>query len=384
MENSEVAERRKILREKEIPNIISEETILAIDSAQKICDQCKSLQITNESEFAQAADYLQTIKGLKNKIQGQKQAVKSRILNEIDGRFNNVEFCLGDAENCLKKLLASWNIKITKKIDDEKAEKKKKAEEETARIKKELDSEILKEQEKANALEVQKKVKIEEEKELKRKKDEEQKKALQVLNQLESQLKDAKKEIEKDPGRSDEIGKDIGNLEIQKKSVVNGVKKIGADVNNVKRQIKLISEEEIVYRNKAQKLSTEKDSVVVRPQPPSMGIPKYHGLTFANKPKYRVTDINLVPEELTEIKLNSKVNKKKLKDLVPREWLDIIIDDKAVKDTIKKFGDDILTPGIIPGIEIYEDKIVRSTSIFSDKKEKKEIKDQKTKNGMES
>lgn len=384
MENSEETERRKVLREKEISNIISEETILAIDDAQKICDQCKVLQITNESEFAQTADYLQTIKGLRNKIQGQKQAVKSRILNEIDSRFNNVEFCLDDAENCLKKLLAGWNVKITKKIEDEKAEKKKKAEEETARIQKELESEILREQEKANVLEAKKKAKIEEEKELKRKRDEEQKKALQALNQLENQLKDAKKEIKKDPNRSEEIGKEIGNLEIQKKSVVNGVKKIDVEVNNVKHEIKLISEEEMAYRNKAQKLSTEKDSVVVRPQPPSMGIPKYHGLTFANKPKYRVTDINLVPEELTEIKLNSKVNKKKLKDLVPREWLDITIDDKAVKDTMKKLGNDALIPGIIPGIEIYEDKIVRSTSIFSDKKEKKEMKEQKTKNGMES
>lgn len=378
MENSEEA--RKVLREKEISDIISEETILAIDDAQKICDQCKVLQITNESEFAQAADYLQTIKGLKNKIQGQKQAVKSRFLNEVDKGFNNVEFCLDDAEYCLKKLLAGWNVKIIKKIDDEKAEKKKKAEEEVARIKKELEAEILREQEKANVLEAQKKAKIEEEKELKRKRGEEQKKALQVLNQLENQLKDAKKEIEKDPGRSEEIGKEIGNLEIQKRSVVNDIKKIDVDVNSVKNQIKLISEEEMAYRYKAQKLTNEKDSVVVRPEPPSIGVPKHHGLTFATKLNFKVVNKRLVPEELTDIKLNDKTDKKMLKKLVPEEWLDITINEKAVKDTIKKLGNDVLILGIIPGIEIYDDKIVRSTSIFSDKKG---IKEQKTKNGME-
>lgn len=330
-------------------DVIPVEIRSIMDEIDKYLDQFKDLKIANNDDYINMDIQLKTVQSLEDKINGCNNKLLApidRLRNALVKDIDQLRGKRNYTDQCIRKTMIDWNVEMTRKRNEEKADNLKKAKEKELKLKKEMESKILAEKEKATLLESQRKAKVEEKKLLEKKKVEEQQKALQINNQIEETRKDV----------ANDSVKEIENLEIQKESITETVKKIETDILTLNGQIKLVSKEEMGAKQDAQKFIAEKDALVIAPEPPLTKVPKIKDLSFVTNLNYKVIDIDLVPLEWVDITLNEKTNKDKLVDLVPKDWLDKTIKDKAIKDALKKVGKDLK----IPGIEIFEIKNLRS------------------------
>lgn len=319
-------------------DVIPTETRSTLNEINKYLDRCRDMKIASNDDFIAMSDELKKVKSIIIKIEychGIMLKPVNGLKNKIDGVFKPISHDANYTKSCMDMLILDWKADVTRKRNEEKVENARKAKEEEDKLKKELDIQAFEEKKKADTFEIQRKAKIEDRKEFERKKIEEQRNACQITNKIEC----AKKEIEKDPSKAEDIGKEIGILERQKNIAEEVIKKIDTDVGNVKNDIKLISAEEMNRKRRAQKLITEKDALVVAPKKPlTEKVPKINGVTFAKYIKYRIIDINQVPKEYTNVS--------------------IVVDDNKVREAVRLKGMNLQ----IPGIEIYEEEIVRSSS----------------------
>lgn len=300
-------------------------------------EQHKDLKIVSKDDYIGMANKLKVVKRFSNKIEDCENGLLKPIddlRNKIIGEFRPIKQNRNYTESCMKMTMINWSAEMQRKRNEEKAEKLKKAKEEEAIIKKVLQEESIEEHTKVDLLEAQKKTEVEKRRDLEIKKIEGDKKVLQITKQI----GEAKEKVNKDSSNAEEIGKEIETLEGQKNIIEDTIKNIETDLYNVKGNIKTISKKEAVINIYARKLAVEKDALVIAPgQPLTERVPKVNGIVYAKLLKYRITDINLVPKEWTNVV--------------------ITVDDKKVREALRLKGKNLN----IPGIDVYEEDSLRSS-----------------------
>lgn len=311
---------------------------LAVNNMNIWFEQCKDLRIVSSNDYTIMSDRLKITKGFENDICNYKHEMLKPVDNlkdKIIGELTPIEQNCNHTISCMKMLMINWSAEVKRKRNDEKAEKLRKAKEEEVTIKQVLEKDATKEQKKADLLEAHRKIEVEKRKDLEIKKIEEERNICQIVKQID----ETKEKIDKDPSNTEYIEKEIDILERQKSAIDDTIKNIVTDLGNVNNNIMSISKEETAIKINVRKLVVEKDALIIAPGLLlTEKVPKINGIVHAKLLKYRTIDINLVPQEWTKVV--------------------ITVDDKKVREAIKLKGKNLK----IPGIEVYEEDSLRSSS----------------------
>lgn len=325
-----------------------------LDGISAHLDQCHCTKIENNRDYARCSNSYETIRRydrtlveLKKNVLRPIKKLENKVLAEINPVINK----RAEKEVEYKKSIITYKQNMEVQIAQEKAENAKKAKEAADGKRKEMEDEIARKKKVVDEIDTRMKVELDKKKAM----EQEKLKKDETIVQIDREIEIIKMEIDTNPDKKDEIDKKIGNLELQRKTVAEDIKKTDVELADQTAKVKSVSTEAINMIKDIKEIAMEKESVVVAAEPPSTELPPIQNLVFSSHIKHKLIDMEKVPTGYKKIELNDRVNKSKLLELIPKEWLNIDLDNDAIKDVIKKWKKDGIPiySDSIPGIELY-------------------------------
>lgn len=323
--------------------IVGSKDILPISSRKFIDDVSKLLDryddktvITNNEEFAEIQNDRVDIRKIGERIKDHKKILTAPLhglIHGVDDQFRPAEQKYNVKKTNTDVLITSWASEYRKKIEEDKAEKLKKAEEMKIAIKQQNDVDIADAKIKTDVFLYKRKDEMEEKRKLETKKIE---KEIEI-RQISRQLEEKKEEISHiESSKTEEYESVIRALEVQKNVVGDELQDINIKIEHKITELRDIRDNEICEITKLKDLEINNQSIVVIPEPSIEEPPKISGLTIAKYLDFELVDLSTVPKEWTETV--------------------ITLNEGKVRKALKLYGLGLS----IPGIRFFEKDVVRS------------------------
>lgn len=308
-----------------------------IDVIKKFLEECKKADIKNNDDYINVADKIKTVKSVRNRLIGHENTCLKPVNDlaiKLVGEFDPLRNGCDEVEHYLKNISVSFDTETENRRRVEKIEAEKRRKEKQDKQDKEIEAEKLKKEKEAEELRKQKEAEIKKKEELERKIVEKEKEVICVAKKIEC----VKKEIVSKPDDAKKLEDEVKALSEKKDAVTETIEKINKCVDDKCEAINIIAAEEMATKKKVSALIIEKNSKKVPLEKLATAkIPKIDGTNIARYVKYKCVNLAIVPKEYV--------------------IMTIVLDEKKVRETVKLEGMNTK----IPGIEVYEEKIMRST-----------------------
>ncbi len=306
--------------------IIPTETMKFISNVNKFHNKLDDLSINSEEEGILRSEQLKKINGvdveLEKYIKKTLKPVKD-LEEEIMSAFRPVLQKNADKKAIIKGTIVNWTQKAKQRIEEDRAIKEKAARELEATRKKQKEKEILDAQREWEKSEQERLDKIKERQTAERERIEKERQITSIQNKIEK-IKNNKEELDQE-----EVNKTLGEL----KDATDEYKKIEVEIIKTKEIVRAASNDALIAKGTVQLLKQEKEAIIIAPEP-VIELIKVDGVNVATYNKWKVDNI----------------------DIVPDEWVNRVINKEKVNKAFK------LDPELeIPGILRYEEQIVRAS-----------------------
>lgn len=310
--------------------VATENTLTAIEIDTDIFLETQ-IKVENAADYDTGVRAIRTLKSNLGIVKVEKNNLREpakTIDSAIVDRFNPLEQKIERAINLQKDANTEFKVKHDRALEEERAEKQKKADEEAAKVKKAMKDVAEENKKKKELLVEQRKAEQEKEKSLERERIEKQKAARILAQQKKDE--EAKKAITVDPVEMKKIEQQIVKICEEKNAVDEIVKKIEVEVKDQSKKIRSIAREEIDTNNLVKTLESNSETYTVKPEETVIKpLPPLHRVSHPRRIKHRVVDPTIVPDYYKKT----------------------IIDEEKIKDAVRQHGLDTQ----IPGVEVYEE-----------------------------